>query len=116
MRSKNYKGRCVKKTVSKCEDVCRLYDRVQEVYVDNLQDNPDVVSFQCNVYLEGLEVGEFTSDFVAVKKDGSLMVRECVWRKNIQRPRTLKLLDASRDYWRARGVEDWGIVIDAEKE
>ena len=115
MRSKNYKGRCVKKDYSKSEEICRLFDRIQEVYADKLQDNPRVKSFQCNVFLEGLEVGEFTSDFVALKDDGELMVRECVWRKNLQRPRTLKLLDASRNCWTKRGITDWGLVVDAEK-
>ena len=28
---------------------------------------------------------------------------------------TVKLLDASRDYWINHGVTDWGIVIDEEK-
>lgn len=116
MRSKNYKGRCTKMSLSKCEEVCRTYDKVQTKYAEILQNDPEVKAFQCNVYLEGLDIGEFTTDSVVVKKDGELMVRECVWRKNIERPRTLKLLDASRNYWRARGVEDWGIVIDAKKE
>ena len=116
MRQKNMKSRCEKRAFEKCKQVCKTYDAVQTAYAEKLQNNPDVVSFRCNVWLEGLEAGEYTSDFVAVKQDGNLMVRECVWRKNIQRPRTLKLLDASRDYWRARGVEDWGIVIDAEKK
>ncbi len=115
MRSKNYKGRCVKKDYSKSEEKCRLFDRIQEVYAEKLQENPDVKAFQCNVFLEGLSVGEFTSDFVAVKQNGELMVRECVFRKTLPRPRTLKLLDASRNYWMRRGVTDWGLVIDAEK-
>jgi hypothetical protein len=28
---------------------------------------------------------------------------------------TIKLLDASREYWIRRGVKDWGIVTDEEK-
>jgi len=27
----------------------------------------------------------------------------------------MKLLDASREYWNQHGVEDWGLVIDAEE-
>ena len=42
------------------------------------------------------------------------MVRECVFRKHITKPMVVKLLDASKLYWQARGVEDWGIVTDAE--
>ena len=40
------------------------------------------------------------------------MVRECIYRKSITRPSTIKLLDEVRNYWISRGVEDWGIVID----
>ena len=54
------------------------------------------------------------SDFVCVKNDGGLMVRECVYRKFLTKPMTVKLLDDSRNYWRNHGVEDWGLVIDAE--
>ena len=62
----------------------------------------------------GLEVGEYTSDFVCTKADGDLMVRECVYRKFLMKPLTVKLLDASRDYWLRHGVTDWGMVIDEE--
>ena len=30
------------------------------------------------------------------------------------KPKTVKLLDVSLDYWRKRGIEDWGIVVDKE--
>lgn len=96
--------------------VCRTYNVIQGKYAEILQGNPDILSFQANYPLEGLEEGDFTSDFLVVKTNGELMIRECVWRKNLLRPRTLKLLDASRNYWTARGVEDWGIVIDEKKE
>ena len=64
--------------------------------------------------LDGLSEGDYTSDFVCVKTDGDLMVRECVFRKFLKKPMTVKLLDASRDYWNNHGVSDWGIVIDEE--
>ncbi len=41
-------------------------------------------------------------------------MRECVYRKHFRKPMTAKLLDASRDYRRRRGVTDWGIA--AEKQ
>ncbi len=44
------------------------------------------------------------------------MVRECVFRKHLTKPMTAKLLDESRNYWRRRGVTDWGIVVDKKKE
>jgi len=40
-------------------------------------------------------------------------VRECIKRSLIERPKTIKMLDASREYWAQRGVNDWGLVIDA---
>ena len=44
------------------------------------------------------------------------MIRECVFRKHLTKPMTAKLLDESRNYWRRRGVTDWGIVVDKKKE
>lgn len=41
MRKKNYKGRCIKKSVSKAKDVCRTYDEIQLSYLDVLRDNPE---------------------------------------------------------------------------
>ena len=48
--------------------------------------------------------------------DGTLRVRECVYRKHLERPSTARLLDLSKDYWRSKGVVDWGIVVDVIKE
>lgn len=65
--------------------------------------------------LNGLAEGDYTSDFVCVKADNDLVVRECVYRKYLTKPMTVKLLDMSREYWLNHGVSDWGLVIDAEK-
>ena len=115
MRKKNFKGRCEKRSLSKCHDVCRTYDPIQYGYADVLQGDDEITEIRCNVLLDGLELGEFTTDFVCVKTNGDLMVRECVSRKHLTKPLTVKLLDASRDYWLRHGVTDWGLVIDAEK-
>lgn len=115
MRKKGYKGRCEKKVLSKCQEVCRTYDAIQSAYAELLQNNNEIKEIRCNVFLEGLPEGEYTSDFVCVKTDGLLMVRECVFRKYLLKPLTVKLLDASREYWFNHGVTDWGIVIDEEK-
>ena len=114
MKKKNYKGsRCEKRTMSKCSDgVVKTFNDIESRYADKLQENPDVKEFRCQVLLEGLELGEYCSDFVAVKVDGELMVRECVFRKHLTKPMTAKLLDASREYWGKRGVLDWGIVVE----
>lgn len=114
MRKKNFKGRCEKRVINKCEGVCRTYDAVQSACVELLQTDEGITKIQCNVLLDGLEMGAYTSDFVCTKADGDLMVRECVFRKLLMKPLTVKLLDASREYWLRRGVTDWGIIIDEE--
>lgn len=117
MKKKGYKGsRCEKRTMSKCADgVSKTFNAIESRYADRLEDNPDVKEFRCQVLLEGLELGEYCSDFVATKMDGDLMVRECVFRKHLTKPMTAKLLDASREYWKRRGVMDWGIVVEKEE-
>lgn len=114
MRKKGYKGRCEKKNLSKSQEVCRIYDAIQSNYADILQNDNDIQEIRCNVLLEGLSEGAYTSDFVCVKADGDLLVRECVFRKFLTKPMTVKLLDASKDYWLKHGVSDWGMVIDEE--
>lgn len=114
MRKKNFKGRCEKRVLDKCSEVCRTYDPIQYAYADVLQKDDAVREIRCNVLLEGLEIGEYTSDFVCVRVDNDLMVRECVSRKHLTKPMAIKLLDASREYWLRRGVTDWGLVIDEE--
>lgn len=110
----NYKGRCEKISLSKCQTVIRAYTPIQLAYAHILQEDNEVVEFKCNVLLEGLAEGDFTTDFVCTKADGDLMVRECVFRKLLLKPRTTKLLDASRAYWLRHGVSDWGLVVDAK--
>ena len=114
MRKKNFKGRCEKRMIGKCTEVCRTYDAIQYAYADLLQGSDEIKEIRCNVLLDGLDVGEYTSDFVCTKVDGDLMVRECVFRKFLMKPLMVKLLDASREYWLRHGVTDWGVVIDEE--
>ena len=75
-----------------------------------------VATIQCNVQFEDPELSEYTSDFVCTKIDGSGFVRECMYRKNVFRERSVKLLNALQEYWFKRGVTDWKVVIDAETE
>ena len=114
MRKKNYKGRCEKRVLSKCKEVCRTYDDIQSAYAELLQESESITEIRCNVLLNSLDAGEYTSDFVCVKTDGDMMVRECVNRKYLTKPMTVKLLDASRNYWLRHGVTDWGIVTNEE--
>ena len=114
MKKINYKGRCEKRKVSKCEAICRTYSKIQSAMVDMLEKDNEVVTFECNVRLKGVADDMYSSDFVIKKADGTTRVRECVWRFNLNKPSYSKLLDISRNYWLARGVEDWGIVIEKE--
>ena len=114
MRKKNFKGRCEKRVLAKCADVCRTYDPIQYACADLLAGEESIQEIRCNVPLDGAELEEYTTDFVCIRTDGDLMVRECVYRKHLSKPLTLKLLDASKNYWLRHGVTDWGIVIDEE--
>ena len=116
MRPLKIKDRCTKKKLKKSDEVIRTYDKIQTAYAEILDRDENIKSIQCNVPLENLEEGEFTTDFVCTKLDEDLMVRECVFRKKLSLPRTCKLLDISREYWRRRGIEDWGIVIEQEEQ
>ena len=114
MRKKNYKGRCEKRTLSKCKEVCKTYDPIQYAYATVLQNDIEVKEIQCNVLMT-LDDGDYTCDFLCIKTNGDLMARECVSRNHLTKPKTVKLLDASKEYWLKHGVTDWGIVIDEEK-
>ena len=111
MKKRNYKGRCEKRSLRKCRDVCRTYNAVQSKYADILNDNDDVISFSCNVPLDNTE---YTTDFVYQKTDNDFAVRECVSRNLLTKPLTVKLLDISRNYWLKHGITDWGIVTNEE--
>lgn len=115
MRKKNYKGRCVKRVVGKSKEVCRTYDDIAFKYLDVLEVNKNIKEIKCNVPIDLSALGEYTTDFVCIKAKGDLLVRECVYRKLISKPLTVKLLDSSRVYWLKHGVTDWGIVTDAEE-
>ncbi len=115
MRKKGFKGRCEKRKLEKCEDVCRTYDEIQFAFADLLNEDENVKSFRCNVLLDEFPDGEYMTDFVATKADGDLFVRECVDRKLLMKPMTIRLLEASHEYWLRHGVTDWGLVVNEEE-
>ena len=117
MKKVDYKGRVIKRQLSKCKEVCRSYSEMQDDYARFLQINDDVKAFSCNVQLtDDPETENYTTDFVITLTDGTIRVRECVYRKHLERPSTARLLDLSKVYWRSKGVLDWGIVVDVIKE
>jgi len=73
VKKKNYKGRCVKRTIAKSKKVCRTYDDIAFRYLYMLQEREDVEEIKCNVAIDLLELGEYTTDFVCVKTDGDLL-------------------------------------------
>ena len=76
MRPKNFKGgRCIKTKLKKCEEVARTYDKIQTAYADVLDKDKNVEVIKCNVLLENLEDGEFTTDFLCTKTNGDLSRR-----------------------------------------
>ena len=116
MRKKNYKGRCIKQQLPKFKDVCRTYDALMTETAKILAKDESIIEICCNVPLEGIEADNYTTDFVCKKEDGSLMVRECVYRKHITKPLTMNLLDMSYQYWKEHGVTDWGLAVDKETD
>lgn len=88
------------------KDVCKSYSKIQSAYIDVLEKDENIISFECNVRLLGVADDMYSTDFVAVKADGTKMVRECVWRINLQKISYAKLLDISRNYWLEKGVTD----------
>ena len=90
MRKKNFKGRCEKRKLSKCEGVCKTYDALQYAYADMLEVDNDIVEIRCTVQLEGMD---YIFDFLCVKANGEYMVRECVYRKLLTEPMTMKMLE-----------------------
>jgi len=114
MRKKNYKGRCEKRMIPKCEEVCKTFDSIQYAYADILSSRDEITEIRCNVLMEGLSEGEYTSDFLCLKETGEIIVRECVSRNMLTKPMTMRLLESSRQYWLKHGVNDWGLVINEE--
>ena len=115
MRNSNTRARCIKKQLSKSHGVVRTYNNLQEKFADLLEQDENIKEFICNYPLTnfGIIDGRYTSDFYCTKNDGELVVYECVLRKHLSKPLTIKLLDASRNYWLRRGVE-WRLVINAD--
>lgn len=114
MQRKDYKGRCEKRKLGKAKEVCRFYSDIQSAYGDTLEGDTSVVEIVCNAPMEGLALGDYTSDFLCKLADSTYMVRECVQRKFLTKPKTYRELEVSRDYWRKHGIDNWGLVIDME--
>ena len=82
---KNHSGRCTKQTFSKHPGICRTYSPIQLAYAEQLEADPDVKEFQCNIPLQDFELtdGSYTTDFLYTRIDGDKAVRETVCRKKL---------------------------------
>lgn len=79
MRKANFKGKCQKRSLTKCKDVCRTYDDIQSAYADVLEQREDIVDFSCNVLLDGLDTGAYTSDLLVCKFHLLQDLLEVIW-------------------------------------
>ena len=74
MQKKNFKGKCVKQKISKSDEICRTYNDLATAYLKVLEDDDEIVEIRTNVLMDGLELGEYTNDFVCRKLNGDLAV------------------------------------------
>lgn len=115
MNRMDYKGRQQKRSLPKFECVCITYDEIMFAYATQLSENADILAVRCNVPIKDpIEEKRYCTDFVFETMNHEKIVRECVYRKQLTKPMTAKLLEASRTYWKKQGITDWGIVTDAE--
>ena len=104
-----------KKKLTKCRDIFKAYSELQFKYGEQLDSQSDIAEIKCNVPISCELEGNFTTDFYCIKADGSIMVRECAYQDKLLKPFYIKILDASRNYWLAQGINDWGIVLNESK-
>jgi hypothetical protein len=113
MRNKKTHSTTVKKRLDKCKNIFRAYSEIQLRYGESLDIRSDIVEIKANYELKDFQLGDnYSTDFLCIKDNGELMVRECVLKKNLMKPGTIKILDCSLNYWRSKGVKDWGVVLD----
>jgi len=116
VEKKDFKGKCIKRSLSKSETVVKTFDAIQTAYADLLEADKDIKRIESNVLITGVENDSYTTDFLCQKVNGDYCVRECVYRKKLLLPRTCKHLDVSRNYWMRKGIKDWAIVVEKEEK
>ena len=116
MRNKTIKKRCTKQSLPKFEGVCKTFDELQAAAAVYLSELEDIETIRSNVDSALVDGTQYTTDFVCEKQNGDIVACECVYRKHLMKPLTLKLLDASRSFWLSRGVTDWRLIVDEAAE
>ena len=114
MHNSNSRVKTYKKKLNKCKKIFYAFSEFQYWYGNYLDMDQDIVEIRPNIKLVGCDISDgkdYTTDFVCVKTNGEILVRECVEKLKLLKPMTCKLLDLSRNYWLSKGVEDWGVVV-----
>ena len=72
MRNSKNKERCEKQSFTKHAGVCRTYSELQLAYAPQIEANPNIVEFRCNVPLPDFELtdGSYTTDFLCTTVTG----------------------------------------------
>ena len=113
MRNKKTHSITIKRKLPKCSTFFFAFSELQNKYGEQLSKDENVLEFKANIKLEDFPLGDtYTTDFLITTIDGRTLIRECVYKSKLLKPMTIKLLDASREYWLSRGFTDWGIVVD----
>ena len=85
--------------------VCKLYSSLQRKLAERFENDDSVETFEVNVKVDELPIdGTFTTDLLVKFKDGSLKAYECILRKHLTKPMSMKLLSLSRAHWIKKGV------------
>ena len=115
MRNIKTHSKTMKKKLNKCKTIFYAYNELQFKYGNFLDEKDNVSEFKCNVRINCSLGDNYTTDFYIINKDGSITIRECVYREKLNKPLTAKMLDSSRNYWLSKGIKNWGIVINEEE-
>ena len=101
----------LKRAVSKSKNRFIAYNDTQFAYVKILEADTEIDDILPNYKLSGFSLGEnYSTDFLCKKIDNTMTAIETIEKRVLLKPQNLKLLEASRHYWLARGVE-WKLVV-----
>lgn len=101
-----------------------VHTAVAKRFCDTLEKDDQVKSYQTNVELVnwqekcsivGLRTSyvntQWSSDFLIIKADDSVMVRELMSLEDLKKKSEIEKLEISRRYWKVAHVSDWGIIL-----
>ena len=74
MRKKNFKGRCEKRVVAKCVEVCRTYDPIQYAYADGKERSSELMVDRVEELFDGIEI----DGYIAINMVSVLEINEAI--------------------------------------